>query len=390
MMQSRFRSAVLSPFAAIAAMTLLVMTPGCDKFKQKSEDKEIKNLEQKAGELDKLNQQQQQATGAQEEKLKAIGAQPGGVDIKPSGETMQLTDEQKKALEERIKSEKNSSYQALLQEVLNKDKEIRELSDKVAKLRAVLPRPDMAGPNDSHYGMALRFLKKKGVPLEEARSLVSRVNLMEKMAPGFEVYHFYANGVYGTWVNQGKAKISPSDLQREEREKIEGERDTAVAQGELLQEEVNDLSTQKKQLESDIAGLADEKTKLQTSMVELVTTGEKQKALLSSLHYVVGNSKKLVEQGVIIVPVFAKDRAGKNWRDDVFDKSLDLRSADTITISASELGLKKIGKVTVVPGSLVKDEHYKLTISDDKMTAVIKLLTKDRFRNEKVVFAVSE
>lgn len=390
MMQSRFRSAVLSPFAAIAAMTLLVMTPGCDKFKQKSEDKEIKNLEQKAGELDKLNQQQQQATGAQEEKLKAIGAQPGGVDIKPSGETMQLTDEQKKALEERIKSEKNSSYQALLQEVLNKDKEIRELSDKVAKLRAVLPRPDMAGPNDSHYGMALRFLKKKGVPLEEARSLVSRVNLMEKMAPGFEVYHFYANGVYGTWVNQGKAKISPSDLQREEREKIEGERDTAVAQGELLQEEVNDLSTQKKQLESDIAGLADEKTKLQTSMVELVTTGEKQKALLSSLHYVVGNSKKLVEQGVIIVPVFAKDRAGKNWRDDVFDKSLDLRSADTITISASELGLKKIGKVTVVPGSLVKDEHYKLTLSDDKMSAVIKLLTKDRFRNEKVVFAVSE
>ena len=390
MMQSRFRSAVLSPFAAIAAMTLLVMTPGCDKFKQKSEDKEIKNLEQKAGELDKLNQQQQQATGAQEEKLKAVGAQAGGVDIKPNAETMQLTDEQKKALEERIKSEKNSSYQALLQEVLNKDKEIRELSDKVAKLRAVLPRPDMAGPNDSHYGMALRFLKKKGVPLEEARSLVSRVNLMEKMAPGFEVYHFYANGVYGTWVNQGKAKISPSDLQREEREKIEGERDTAVAQGELLQEEVNDLSTQKKQLESDIAGLADEKTKLQTSMVELVTTGEKQKALLSSLHYVVGNSKKLVEQGVIIVPVFAKDRAGKNWRDDVFDKSLDLRSADTITISASELGLKKIGKVTVVPGSLVKDEHYKLTISNDKMSAVIKLLTKDRFRNEKVVFAVSE
>ena len=390
MMQSRFRSAVLSPFAAIAAMTLLVMTPGCDKFKQKSEDKEIKNLEQKAAELDKLSHQQQQATGAQEEKLKAVGAQAGGVDIKPNAETMQLTDEQKKALEERIKSEKNSSYQALLQEVLNKDKEIRELSDKVAKLRAVLPRPDMAGPNDSHYGMALRFLKKKGVPLEEARSLVSRVNLMEKMAPGFEVYHFYANGVYGTWVNQGKAKISPSDLQREEREKIEGERDTAVAQGELLQEEVNDLSTQKKQLESDIAGLADEKTKLQTSMVELVTTGEKQKALLSSLHYVVGNSKKLVEQGVIIVPVFAKDRAGKNWRDDVFDKSLDLRSADTITISASELGLKKIGKVTVVPGSLVKDEHYKLTLSDDKMSAVIKLLTKDRFRNEKVVFAVSE
>ncbi len=386
MMQSRFRSALRSPFAATAAITLLVMAPGCDKFRKKSEDKEIQKLEEKAAELDKLSQQQQQAVGAQDEKLK----QAGVTDIKPNAETMQLTDEQKKALEERIKTEKNSSYQALLQEVLNKDKEIKELNDKVAKLRAVLPRPDMAGPNDSHYGMALRFLKKKGVPLDQARALVSRVNLMEKMAPGFEVYHFYANGVYGTWVNQGKAKISPSDLQRQEREKIEGERDTAVAQGEKLQEEVNDLATRKQQLESDISGLTDEKTKLQTAVAELTTTSEKQKSLLNSLHYVVGNSKKLVEQGVIIVPVFAKDRAGKNWRDEVFDKALDLRSADTINISASELGLKKIGKVSVVPGSLVKDQHYKLTISSDKLTATVKLLAKDRFRNEKVVFAVSE
>lgn len=386
MMQSRFRSALRSPFAATAAITLLVMAPGCDKFRKKSEDKEIQKLEEKAAELDKLSQQQQQAVGAQDEKLK----QADVTDIKPNAETMQLTDEQKKALEERIKTEKNSSYQALLQEVLNKDKEIKELNDKVAKLRAVLPRPDMAGPNDSHYGMALRFLKKKGVPLDQARALVSRVNLMEKMAPGFEVYHFYANGVYGTWVNQGKAKISPSDLQRQEREKIEGERDTAVAQGEKLQEEVNDLATRKQQLESDISGLTDEKTKLQTAVAELTTTSEKQKSLLNSLHYVVGNSKKLVEQGVIIVPVFAKDRAGKNWRDEVFDKALDLRSADTINISASELGLKKIGKVSVVPGSLVKDQHYKLTISSDKLTATVKLLAKDRFRNEKVVFAVSE
>ena len=127
-----------------------------------------------------------------------------------------------------------------------------------------------------------------------------------------------------------------------------------------------------------------------STVAELTTTSEKQKALLNSLHYVVDSSKKLVEQGVIIVPVFAKDRAGKNWKDDVFSKSLDLRSADTLTISASELGLKKISKVSVVPGSLVKDEHYKLTISADKQSAVIKLLAKDRFRNEKVVFAVSE
>jgi len=74
----------------------------------------------------------------------------------------------------------------------------------------------------------------------------------------------------------------------------------------------------------------------------------------------------------------------------VFTKALDLRSTDTITITASEVGLKKIGKVSVVPGSIEKDKHYTLTVSEDKATAVIKLLVKDRFKNEKVVFAVSE
>jgi len=54
------------------------------------------------------------------------------------------------------------------------------------------------------------------------------------------------------------------------------------------------------------------------------------------------------------------------------------------------VGLKKIGKVSVVPGSIEKDKHYSLTISEDKTTAVVKLLAKDRFKNEKVVFAVTD
>ena len=56
----------------------------------------------------------------------------------------------------------------------------------------------------------------------------------------------------------------------------------------------------------------------------------------------------------------------------------------------TEAGLKQIGKVSVVPGSLVKDQHYNLVISEDKQTATIKIVDKDRFRNEKVVFAVTD
>ena len=370
-------------FMGALTVAVLLMAPAC---KRGSENKEIRDLSKKAAELDQLSQNANVSGAEQTRKLKEAGVN----DVKPNAETLQLTDDQKKALEERIKAEKNSSYQALLQEVLDKDKEIKDLNDKIAKLRAVLPRPDIAKENDSHYGMAMRFLKRKGVPEEKAKQLISRVLIMDKMAPGFEVYHFYNNGVYGTWVSQGRAAITPTELQAEEKARVEGERDTAQAEVSKKTEELTDLSAQKAKLLADIEGLQTEKTNMLKELDGLNASNEAQKAKLNSLHYVVGDRKALEKDGVIVVPVFAKDRAGANWSDGVFTKALDLRTHDTITLTATEIGLKKIGKVSVVPGSIEKDKHYTLTISDDKTTAVVKLLNKDRFRNEKVVFAVAE
>jgi len=125
-------------------------------------------------------------------------------------------------------------------------------------------------------------------------------------------------------------------------------------------------------------------------MNALSATNEAQKSQLNSLHYVVGNRKKLETDGVIIVPVFAKDRAGSNWGDSVFTKALDLRTNDTLTITAADAGVKQISKISVVPGSLEKDKHYTLTISADKTSATVKILVKERFKNEKVAFAVVE
>lgn len=378
MMNTRLRLALTAPVAAV-----LLVAPACKK--SKPEEKEIKDLAQKAAELDKLSQQAGQQGTGQAQKLKEAG-----VDVRPNPETMQLTDAQKAALEERIKSEKNSSYQALLQEVLDKDKEIKELNEKIAKLRAALPKPDLAKSNDSHYGMALRYLRKKGVSDEQAKSLVSRVNLMEKLSPGFEVYHFYSNGVYGTWVAQGKATISPQELQKAEREKVEGERDTAIAQGEKLQEEVNDLLVEKQRITEEIEGMRTERAALIEERAKLEANNQAQLSKLNSLHYLVGTRDKLKADGIIEIPVFAKDRAGKNWKNEAFSQSLDLRSETTITIKASDHGLKKIGKINVVPGSYTKDVHYSLTFSEDKQTATIKLIEKGRFTNDKVVFAISE
>jgi hypothetical protein len=133
-----------------------------------------------------------------------------------------------------------------------------------------------------------------------------------------------------------------------------------------------------------------EKTNMIKEIDGLSATNEAQKANLNSIHYVVGNRKALEEQGVIVVPMFAKDRAGTNWSDGVFTQALDLRSKDTLTLTAAQAGLKKISKVTVVPGSLEKDKHYSLAIAQDQASVTVKILVKDRFRNEKVAFALSD
>jgi predicted nucleic acid-binding Zn-ribbon protein len=370
---------------ALGLLLLLTMAAGT-ACRRSGEDKEIKDLSQKAAELDKLSQQVSSAGVDQSKKLKEAGVN----DVKPNAATLQLTDEQKAALEDRIKAEKNSSYQALLQEVLDKDKEIKDLNGKIARLRAVLPRPDLAKENDSHYGLAIRFLRRKGIPEAKAKVLVSRVLIMEKLAPGFEVFHFYNNGVYGTWVAQGKAAISPTELQAEEKAKIEGERDEAKEKAQKLEEELADLNAQKDKITAEIDALRTEKTNMIKEMETLSATNETQKAKLNSVHYVVGSRKSLVQDGVIVVPVFAKDRAGSNWRDDVFNKSLDLRSKDSITVTAAEAGLPRIAKINVIPGSLERDKHYSVAISEDKSTATVKLLAKDRFRNEKVAFALTD
>ncbi len=370
-------------FLSALTVSILLVAPACNRT---GENKEVKEMAQKAAEMEKLNQQAS-AKGAEETRKLA---EAGVNNVAPNPDTLQLTDDQRKALEARIKEEKNSSYQALLQEVLDKDKEIKTLNQKIAQLRAVLPRPEIAKADDSHYGMALRYLRKRGVNEDKAKLLISKVLILDKIEPGFEVYHFYSNGVYGTWVAQGKADMSPTDLQAQDRAQIEGERDTANQKAQELQTQVANLTDEAQKLTVDIDALRTEKTKLTKDLADLTAANATQQAMLNSVHYLVGARKELVQQGVIVVPVFSRDRAGVNWKDEDFNKSADLRSEDSITLTAAEAGLDRIKKVDVVPGSLEKDKHYTLEFNPDRTVATVKFLVKDRFRNEKVVFALAD
>jgi hypothetical protein len=366
-----------------AAGVLILVSMACNRT---GDSKEVKDLAQKAVQLETFKQQAS-AAGAQEQRSLAKADLSTVV---PNPATLELTPEQRTALESRIREEKDSSYQALLQEVLDKDKEIKGLNEKIAQLRAVLPLPEIARTDDSHYGMAMRFLRKKGLSEERAKTLVSRVLILDKLTPGFEVYHFYEHGVYGTWVAQGKAEVSPTQLQAQDRAKVEADRDLANQRVLDLQGQIADLNSQAEKITADVDALRAEKVSLSKEVADLTFATATQQAMLNSVHYLVGARKTLVDDGVIVVPVFAKDRAGTNWSDHAFTKSADLRTEDTITLTAAEAGLEHIKKVDVVPGSLEQNKHYTLVFNDDRTVATVKFLAKERFRNEKVVFALAD
>ncbi|WP_257306156.1 hypothetical protein [Geothrix campi] len=352
----------------------------------KREDPQILALTAKASQADEAAQQLRQAWSEQFRRLGLAGVG----DLRFAADPLLLTEDQKKALEARIRIEKDTSRQGLLREILEKDAELRTLNDHLVDLKAALPAPEIARPNDSHYGLALRFLKSHGHSDAEARKALSRVILSERLAPGFEVYHFYVNGDYGTWVSQGTAPITPRSLARQNPNPLIGERDQAVAVGRRLQRELRILESQKQGIEQEIAAIQAERALVLEGQARLQSENAEQLARLNSLHYLVGVQDTLEQEGIIEVPLFGKNQSGRSWRDAAFTQNLDLRSDRTLLIRAQDLGLRQISRVSVVPGSYTQNEHYRLSISSDRQTARVELLSLPRFKNDKVVFAVAE
>lgn len=234
----------------LVAASLAAAFLGCRR-----EDPKIRALTERAAQADDAAQQLRRAWRAQLGRLTLAGIKG----LRPEDEPMPLTGEQKRALEARVRLEKDSSRRGLLREILDADLEIQSLNGRLRDLRADLPAPEVVRSNDSHYGLAMRFLKARGCSEEQARAALSRVTLSERVTPGFEVYHFYVDGQYGTWVAQGRVPISPRELTREDADTLPAERDEAVARGRRLQRELGLLETQKRRIEEEIAAIHEER-----------------------------------------------------------------------------------------------------------------------------------
>lgn len=316
--------------------------------------------------------------------------QAGGKDVgSVMGQT--LTPDQKSVLEQRLQQEKGIGYKDLITEILNKEKEIEDLKVQVQDLEKKLPAAVVVQRGDRHMDLCLDYLtKEKGLDEATAKKLVEQVNLMDELVPGFKVWNFYDQGIFGTFVTQGDAAVSPYRVVQKAKQELISAKDTAIKQRDQLSkekttllEQVAELEKRRDSLNQEVAMLQAEREDLMKRMSELKDLSDELQAKLNSVFFRIGDRQSLINAGIVEDPWYGQPRI-KNFQEENFPKHLDLRAADTINFSAQEAGVQKISKVKIAPGTAFKiDVDYTSSIATDGTVASVKILNKDKFKAER-------
>ena len=294
---------------------------------------------------------------------------------------MDLDQEAQALVKQRIKAEKDVSVKALLREVLEKNNDIRELKEKIAKIENRLPAPHIVKKGENHYQVAMDFLvEEKGVDKEQAVELLERTALFDELVEGFKVWNFYDGEEYGTAVTQGNAEISPNMLIHLAKKKLNDARNQAVAQRDKLAEDIKSLEENRDQVVTQLDVLAKEKEGLANRVDAL----DQQ---VNSLYYLLDSQQNLKKMGILKTS-FLRSAKLNDPSPEYFIQSMDLRSKDQVVISAVTLGVQRINDVSLYPKVYKEGTNYKVEMTADKRYAVLTLLEKDKFKNERLVIAV--
>ncbi len=373
----------------IAVVIGLMLGLACKKHSEKVESElataqKIANLEQEINDKqDNMNQLLRQYS------------QEGGEDVgEIVGQT--LTPEQKAILEEKLKSEQGIGYEDLIDDILKKQEEVENLKVQVQEMEKKLPMAVVVNRGDTHMGLAEDFLtKEKGLSVEEARKLIERVNVMDELVPGFKVWNFYDEGVFGTFVTQGEATVSPYRVVRRAKEKLISEKDEAVSQSNLLKkekatltEQVAELEVRRNQLNEDVAMLHAERDEMLGKLQNLQDLSTELESQVNSVFYRVGDRNALVGMGIIKDPVFGRTKLA-SYDSESYPNRLDLRTGDTIEFTAKGVGVTKVWKVQIIPTGTFKNKvDYNVIIAADGQTGAVQLLDIKKFQTERTCVVV--
>lgn len=376
------KTMVLVVAAVLVLAFVLACNTGSSKVSQEMQTaQKIAKLEQDInGRQDQVNQLIQKYI------------QEGGKDL---GAVMgqNLTPEQKAVLEKKLQSEEGIGYKDLISDILKNQKDIEDLRVQIQDLEKKLPSAVVVKRGDNHLDLAMNFLtKEKGLDPATAKKLALQTNLMDDLVPGFKVWNFYDNGVFGTFVTQGDAAVSPYRVIQQGKKKLVDAKNEAISQRdvlakekETLTEQVSDLQTKRDQLNQDVQMLQAEREDMARKLADMQNLSDDLKARLNSIFYKVGDRKALINAGLVKDPIFGQPQLLK-FDEASYPDHLDLRSGDTITFSAEQAGVASIHKIKIAPGNVFKtDQDYSTTVSPDGKTGTIKVINKDKFRAERTM-----
>lgn len=122
-----------------------------------------------------------------------------------------LNAEESGRLRSHIESEQDESCRGLLEEILVLQERISAEHEQLHDITARLPEPHRVKRGENHYTLCMNYLRQEhGLSIGAADSLVARVALSGDIIEGFHVWFYFQDGVFGTFVTQGDAHISPT------------------------------------------------------------------------------------------------------------------------------------------------------------------------------------
>ena len=376
-------------YVIIAALALVIVVLAFFLFKGPAGPKASPKMRQ----MEETVQQIQQLESSIQEKQNEVFSilneykKKTGEDL-PEVSFMNLSPDQKRVLEEKIKNEKDVSIKSLLQDILDKNSDIQNLNARVQELESLLPRPHLVEKGENHYQIAMNFLlNEKGVDKARAMELVERAALFEPIVPGFKIWNFYAEDEYGTFVTQGTAPISPNQIQRRVKKELVDAKDRAVAEKEKLQGDIDEMESRRQELISQLDLLNQEKQSMLTRMSDLNSQNQEMQTALNSVFYALDLPRVLAEKG-IIKGGFLRSTKLQKVDAALFDRSLDLRGDAHIAVSATEFRLARIGDISIYPGFFKAGVDYRVEFDATRQNATITILDAKKFMSEKIAIAV--
>ena len=342
----------------------------------KAPDAQVTSLSEMAVEYEKL-EQQQATTNQHMGQLITKYQQRGG--SLPPGFGAELTDEQRTLLAERIKTEK-AGLRTLLQDLIDRDKEVQQLKTRLDQLETQLPASVVSKEGDRHDRIAMNFLVKQGVPAKKAYEIVSQINLQDALVPGFRVWTYYQKGQFGTWVTRGKANITPQEHQKKILALLEEERDKALKNLADTSSERDALKTSGAEKDATITRSAEELKAMTETAEQQRAEVQRREVEANTLHFIVGSKKALVKSKLL-------EKNMRKWNP-LTDKmsTLNLLEGQDIPLDAASLGLKKVKKVTLVPEIFVAGVDYAVDLGGP--TATFKVTQQDKFKQNRFIIVV--